>query len=277
MRKLLSANFARLKKNKAFWFTIAVVFLLSFISILNGARSAKVMVENDFVVTLENYYFNQAPFMGLFSLIFVSLFLGTEYSDGTIRNKLMVGHTRENIYLSNFIVCFTANIVFVAVWLIGGIPGFFLIEPISMGLGGYLIHFCIILGFTASFAALFTLIGSLSSNKALTVIFSLIVWLILLFSASAFYDRLCSPETLGGMAYIDCEFKMIDPTPNPLYLTGIVRLICECILDFLPTGQSILLADMVIEHPVRQIIFSVLFTVMALTIGSMAFRRKDIK
>ncbi|MGY3662454.1 MAG: hypothetical protein ACXAHE_00930 [Roseburia sp. 1XD42-69] len=50
------------------------------------------------------------------------MFLGTDYSDGTIRNKLTVGHTRTNIYLANLIVTFAAGLLIMCVWFIGTYP-----------------------------------------------------------------------------------------------------------------------------------------------------------
>ena len=50
---------------------------------------------------------------------FVSLFVGTEYSDGTIRNKMIIGHTRAGIYLSDLIVCSTAGLGFCISYIIG--------------------------------------------------------------------------------------------------------------------------------------------------------------
>ena len=49
--------------------------------------------------------------MGLVAAVFISLFVGSEYSDGTIRNKLVVGHSRMRIYLANLIVCSIACVL----------------------------------------------------------------------------------------------------------------------------------------------------------------------
>ena len=49
--------------------------------------------------------------MGLVAAILTSMFIGSEYSDGTIRNKLVVGHSRMRIYLANLIVCSVACVL----------------------------------------------------------------------------------------------------------------------------------------------------------------------
>ena len=132
MGKLLSANFARLRKDRFFWCLLAAVIIASLVNILNSARSFEVMTESGYGLTLEDYYFNQATLMGVYCALFASLFLGTEYSDGTIRNKLTVGHNRSHIYLSNFLVCLAASLTLLAAWLITCSLGFFLMGPMEM-------------------------------------------------------------------------------------------------------------------------------------------------
>ena len=54
--------------------------------------------------TFEDGLFVIETIMILVIAVFVSLFFGTEYSDGTLRNKLIGGYTRGQIYVSQFIV-----------------------------------------------------------------------------------------------------------------------------------------------------------------------------
>ncbi len=277
MSKLLSANLARLWKDKVFWITMISVFLFSLINMWNSDRSAEAMTQSGFIVTLDDYYFNMAPYSGLVCAVFISLFLGTEYSDGTMRNKLTVGHTRNHVYLANFFTSFIACLFLIAAWFLGGLPGIFLIGPFEMGFLGFLVYLLITICFTATLSAIYTFVSTMSSNKALTIVFVLLVWLGMVLAASALNDRLSEPEMNGGMAYVDGAFKMLDPTPNPLYLTGGTRSLCECLLDLLPVGQAILMMDAAIEHPVRQIVFSLLLAVIAVVGGFVAFRKKDIK
>lgn len=277
MRKLLSANFARLWKDTTFWAVLLLVFLSSLITIWNGARSVEAMSESGYFRTLDDYYFSPAPYMGIVYAAFISLFLGTEHSDGTMRNKLVVGHTRTNVYLANFLVCLVACLFFVAAWFIGCAPGLILIGPFEMGTGGFFAYLLVTIGFTTAFTALFTWISTVSTNKAQTVIFTLAIWMVLVFVASGVQDRLNELEMEGGVAFVNGEFVNLELAPNLLYLGGTVRTVCECILDFLPVGQTILMHDAAIEHPLRQIVFSLMFTVYAMLNGFVSFSKKDLK
>jgi len=277
VNKLLHAGLRRLRQNRIFWVVLIAVFVLSLLNVYNSIRSWQSMTQDDYVVTLEDYFYNQAPFTGAFFAVFVSLFLGVEYSDGTIRNKLAVGCRRTDVYLSNFLVCLSANLLFLAVWLVCQIPGFFVIGPMEMGAGGFLSYLAVAVCFTAAFTAIFTMVSMQTSNKAFSVVFVMAVWLVLVLAASGIYDRLCEPEFQGGYAFIDGVFTMVEPTPNPLYLTGTVRTALEWLLDLLPTGQAILMADAVIEHPFREALLSLALTALVTWGGVWLFRKKDIK
>lgn len=277
MRKLLVSNFYRLRKDKFSWCVLAVVIIASFVSIFNSARSCEAMLNQGYVRSLDDYFFSQAPMMGAFIALFASTFLGTEYSDGTIRNKLSVGHKRIHIYLSNFVVCAVASFVMVFFWLLISSLGFWLIGSLEMGAAEFAAYLIVAVGAAISFTALYTFIGCLSTNKAMTIIYMFIAFIALAIIASGLWDRLCVPEMNEGMMYINGEFVMQEPTPNPLYLSGTIRTVCQVVLEFIPTGQALLLSDVAIEYPVRVIALSAAFTVLTLLAGSVLFRRKDIK
>ena len=207
----------------------------------------------------------------------ISMFLGTEFSEGTIRNKLCIGHKRNEIFLSNFISCAFASIVLTAVWLLSSALLFGLIGPLEMGVSEFIGCIFVAVGFAVSFAALYTVIGSLSSNKPMTIIHTSAVFIIFAMAASALYDRLCEPEMNEGMTLVGTQLVEMEPTPNPLYLSGMIRTVCEVALELLPTGQALLLSDVAIEYPVRAIALSVVFITVTLLAGSVLFRRKDIK
>ena len=105
MSRLLVSTFIRMLKKVIFWFFVLCMFAYGVYTALNIASEARI----EFV--LDRCLFECLPLMGLISAIFTSLFIGSEYSDGTIRNKIIVGHSRIRIYLANLIVCAIASVL----------------------------------------------------------------------------------------------------------------------------------------------------------------------
>ncbi len=276
MNKLLSANFLRLFKEKVFWLSVITMFIVAVFMMFSGCRQASLMKHLGHEITLDHYYFNLAPAIGLFYAIMIALFLGTDYSDGTIRNKLVVGHTRTHIYLANLVICFVATLFIMVAWLIGGLVGIPFLGSWHMGINGYVLFVLIITFQNMAFTAIFTLISTLSTNKAITIVIAVLLCLVLIIAASMTYNRLNEPEFSNNIIYTSNGMQFGDPTPNPNYISGSIRIFFEMIIDFLPTGQEILMANIEIAHPFRQIIFSTLITFCTVIGGVFAFRRKDL-
>ena len=95
MSKLLSADFARLKKDKVFWIGMIFMFVLG---ILSPVMNYIDMNRGGYEIPLESSFFVYAIYIGILLSAFCSLFVGTEYSDGTIRNKIVIGHGRIQVY-----------------------------------------------------------------------------------------------------------------------------------------------------------------------------------
>ena len=95
MNKLLSAGFARLKKDKFFWVCVGLMAAAAWYTVFTVCLNRK---EYDgYNVGLDAILFGHVFCMGILTAAFSGLFIGTEYSGGTIRNKLVIGHTRGNI------------------------------------------------------------------------------------------------------------------------------------------------------------------------------------
>lgn len=277
MNKLLSANFMRLKKSATFWLCAISTLVISAFMIWYGAAGAEAAAERGVIKTLDDYYFQLVPYIGAVVAVFISLFLGTEYSDGTIRNKLVVGHTRINIYLANFLTCLLGGFIITALWFIGSLPGIYLIGNFEMGFSGAIAYFFAAIGVTAAFTAIFVLISTLSRNKAITVVIVLVLWVAMTLVGSGVNDRLSEVEFNGGMAYVDGQFVMQEETPNPMYLTGGVRVLFELLHTALPSCQAITMTSTELTNPLLHISASLIVAVVITAIGILMFRKKDLK
>lgn len=275
MAKLLRANFSRLWKSRIFYVGLAFTVLLNIFLVIDGWHSGKL----GYPEPLEDVLFQNFIIIGFVSAVVVGMFLGTEYSDGTIRNKIAVGHTRASIYLANLIVCAAASMVILLISLALGFGlGSFLLDPLGIPMKALLLYTCIGLLTTVSFASIYTLVAMLSPSKASGAVLCLVLALVLLFATSAVEGTLTEPEMVQD--YVMTEDGMPvpgDPHPNPRYVTGTKRAVLEVIYDVLPTGQSFQISNNECARPARLPAFSLLLTLVTSAAGALLFRRRDLK
>lgn len=273
MTNLLRANFSRLKKDQTFWICVLTVLACSIgFMILWCLENA----ERGALPDLDEFYFRLSAAMGFFYAIFTCLFLSVEYGEGTIRNKLAVGCTRREVYLSSFLTVFAASLCMAAAWLIGGLAGVPFLGFITIGPARTALCFVIIVGYTAAFSATYTFIGMLNDRRSATVI-TISIWLILALVSSFFESALSEPEFYHPVMVFQDGVEISNAEPNPYYISGLQRTIYEFVVDFLPTGQSSSMQNINIGHPVRMLLSSLGITA-AFTLGGLRlFERKDLK
>ncbi len=276
MRKLLSANFSRLWKDKLFWLCMGAMLIYSVVYMLNGCRQATIGL-SEYNYSIDKYYFHFAVIIGVFCALFSSMFLGTEYSDGTIRNKIVVGHTKTNIYITNLITSFAATLLMMLVWLIGALVAIPALGVWKMGVPNLLAYLLIAVMFEAALSAIFTLVCMQSTNKASTVAISMLLFFGLMIIASMTYNTLGEPEMTRDVQITTNGIEMSDPTPNPNYISGVKRTIYEFFVDFLPTGQGLQMWQLKIGNSVRMLLSSIVITILTTLGGIFVFKRKDLK
>lgn len=276
MRKLLSANYSRLWRDKIFWICMGTMLIYSVVYMLNGCRQAAIHL-SEYNYSIDKYYFHFAISIGIFCAVFSSMFFGTEYSDGTIRNKVIVGHTKTNIYIASLVTTITATLLMVLVWMIGASVAIPILGIWEMGISNLVVYVLIIIMLAVAFAAICTLVNMLSANKAFTVAISVLLIMGPLILASMIYSGLSETEMTSSVQYTANGMQMSEPTPNPNYIGGEMRKIYEFILDFLPTGQGLTLWQVEAGHPVRMILSSAAITILTTLSGIFVFRKKNLK
>ena len=126
---------------------------------------------------------------------FVSLFVGTEYSDGTIRNKLIIGHTRLSIYLSNLITGVAAALIFTAAYLIAGLAvGIPLCGVTGVNYRELVTLLLLSIVTMTATVSLSTLVGMLCQSRAVTAVANILAVLFLLVMSIYISARLNEPE-----------------------------------------------------------------------------------
>lgn len=276
MRKLLSANFSRLRKDEFFWLCIVFMLGYSVVYMLNGCRQAS-MDMAEYHYSIDKYYFHFALSIGFFCAIFGSLFFGTEYRDATLRTKIIAGHRRTDIYMSSLITTFAVTLLIMLTWLLGALIALPVLGVWKMGVNNLLLYLLIAVLSAAAYSSIFTVVNMVSGNESVTIIFSMLLMTGLLIFASILYNRLGEPEVTSGVLITVDGMEMAEPTPNPNYVGGVKREIYDFIIDFLPTGQGIRMWQLEISHPVRMLASSAVITLLTTLAGMAAFRKKDIK
>lgn len=275
MRKLLSADQARLLKTKIFWVTAVFAFGFELYAVLQGGRVDSL---SDLGRDLDYYYFQPMPFMGLVISVFIAMFIGTGYSDGTIRNKLIVGHTRSNIYLSNLLICFVGVTLIMLGWFLGGLAGIPYFGLWSVGTAKFIVYALLSVCSLLAITSILAMESQLISNKTVAVVVTIFTAIGLLVLASYFYNALQEPEmTFSSITISNDGIVYGDEIRNPAYIGGKLRDAYKAMLYIIPSAQVMLIADKDVAYPIVMCGCSVMVIVVSTLVGVLLFRKKNIK
>lgn len=274
MNKLLRAGMIRLWKEKIFW--CCVLFSAGF-GIMICVSQYYNMKKYDLDLSVSSMTQGFFTMVAIVLAAFVVLFIGTEYSDGTIRNKLICGNSRSSIYLSNYVLGVIGGILIESAYLLTvlvmGIPMFgvkaeeWKMIAIYSGAG-----FMMIL----ADVALFTCLSMLCQNKAVAVTAALIGTFVLMLLASYLINALFAPE-FYDTTVIKNGTAVTEHIRNERYLTGIKREIYQFVSELLPTGQGMYLGAGNATHPGILAVYSGVIAVLATVAGVLGFSKKDLK
>lgn len=277
MRKLLSAEGSRLMKSKVLWIGVAAVFAYG---VYAYALSYFLQKSTGKIDTVDEYFFNHLIMMGVLTAVFISLFIGTEYNEGTMRNKLIVGHKRSDVYLSELLGGFLAGTFlwasyFLAAFVVGmPLLGFF---KKNTGMMAYYMLCGLLLTF--AYVSIMVLCSMLNSNKSLNAVLCMLLAMGLLLLTVLVSVKLEAPEMISNSYIMSINGEMLpqEPYPNPQYVTGAMRAFYEWVLDILPSGQAVQIANFTGGlYPERWPFCSLAIIAVSTGTGLAVFRRKDI-
>lgn len=229
--------------------------------------------------TVDAELFKYAAFIGILAAELIPLFLGTEYSDGAIRNKMVVGHSRLSIYFANLITGYTACLLCSVAYILGcvalGVPllGWFTQPPALLltALAGSLLM-------AAAFCAIFTFVAMNCAKKSTSVVICLLGAFAAFIGAIVIHSMLDAPEFIQGYELsMGGQVVSAPLEPNPNYLTGAKREVYQFLYDLLPTGQSLQYTMLNFTDPARLMGLAAAVTVVFTGAGAALFRRKDLK
>ena len=98
MMNLLSVDWMRARKAWFFWVMLIIAAAVSMLVFQENYSMIIAEIQDGKSWPMESAFFQFPILTGALLSAFIPLFLGADYSDGTIRNKLIAGHQRSSIY-----------------------------------------------------------------------------------------------------------------------------------------------------------------------------------
>lgn len=287
MIRLLKSNLSRMAKNRLFWVCMILSVGVGAISILSAYIDFKnftdLYLEHGIHPSIEESLFTGPMYLVFAAAVFVGSFAGTDYSCGTLRNKIIAGHSRIGIYLSNLLTALIANIgmllVFNLAVLAVGLPLLGIGELTAKQITLYTLSQCLTM---AAFTALLVFLSMLFQSKAGGSVAVLVLTVVLFASAMIIPDMLRAPEYYEGLETVIVDEKTGETImrnvreKNPSYVDGIKRDILETLDDALPVNQFY--SIIVDEEPSlgTMAAYSAAITVLITGAGILLFRKKNL-
>lgn len=270
MSKLLSANLFRLRKSPVFWAALGLY------AAAGAWQPLQTYLEYERQVPLDAIFFVYTMLAGLLLSIFLSLFFGSEYSDGAIRNKLAAGHTRLSIYFANLTTAVLAAVLFCGAYVLCtlavGIP--LLGKPKAPSV--LLVSLLLSLLMVSAWCAIFTVITMNFSRKAASAVCCILLFLAIFGAAVTVYQILEAPEFYPAIELVDGEM-VTNMVENPAYLQPDERIPYEFMLDLNPVGQAVQYTDGTVTRPIQMALCSLGVFAGTTAVGAALFQRKDLK
>jgi len=267
-------------KSRIFW--AAELFLAGY-SIFAYAM-AKVNVEHQGVNEIGGgwtvYFFNEMLFIHAVMAIFIPVFIGVEYGDGTMRNKISVGHKRRDIYLANVLVCYLAAVIqFLTYSLVSVFSALFFIgQEALLSMEQLPFRVCGSLLILLAYTAVFSLIAMLDDNRTRAIIVELLLAIVFVMLTSQIYADLQEPELTSRVVMTETGgMELEENIPNRKYVSGTKRVVYEWIDAFLPEDQAMYIIDSGAVFSVRALLCLLGESSVFIAVGVYLFGRKDIR
>ena len=270
MIKLLKAGFFRLKKDVIFWLFIFLTIGMAGFTLFRYLSNEGVYLDkilNEFIM-----------YIGLFIAIFVSIFVGKEYGQGIIRNKIIVGHSRISIFLSNLIISIVVSLLCELIYLIIvfliGIP---LFGQMQMSFS----QFAIVLLNTAlviiSFCSIYNFITMICSEITISISICIILF-VAMFVAQAALGFTANSRKYIEHAFWDNRNKyIISQEPDPNYPGDEKVKQARTLYLSIPQGQAMKIGGNDLTYSAQMAISSIILIGVVNIVGVCIFSKKELK
>lgn len=280
MYKLLNAGFYRLRNNKIFLGILVITLGIAGVFLYNQL--------DDSTNAIDNLLLDHIGIIGIFISIFTTLFVGLEYANGTIRNKIVVGHSRIKIYLSNLIISITVGIIIELVYmLVVAIVGIPVLGGLQIPFYQFILILLNIVMIIVTYSSIFCCITLLCQDITMSTVIGIIIVLAMFvtdgtLSLTANVEQYRYQITRDEQGVITKEIIGI----NQNYPGDTKKKIAQIILYIIPTGQANLLERKVsnnimfneeITDTYILLVYSLGAAIVINIIGIYYFNKKELK
>ena len=230
--------------------------------------------------SLDGGFFQFSGMIGIVSALICAFLIGPEHGEGTMRNKIVAGHTRRDIYLSNLTLSVLASLITCLSAILPGLAlGLPLLGGFEMGAARACLMILGICALSVTYAGIFTVVTMLISNRTVSLTSAVILALVLLTAGAYLNGRLTAPPTIQGYQMsVNGQLMAAETTPNPNYVPrGLVRSVFEFLYDFLPGGQTAQYITTEAAKPELLMVYDGVIFAAATAAGLVLFQRKDLK
>lgn len=260
MRKLLAADFAQLLRDKVFWAAFAFMIVSTAILVVSTHNMIALDNYTPGTWTAETSTFCMLPSVGIVNAIWLHLFIGSDYDQGTIRNKFICGHTRRAIFFSHWLIASAGALIILAASLVlGTVLSAHYFQTFALDVSNLCWLFLSCAMLTVAYAAINVALAMNISRKASSVVCGMIV-MIGMSTFTSFLEVELSSVLVSGWTPVTLKDHLI------LF-----------IYDLLPSGQCSQINAMMFDHLARWPLYSLILIVLVTAAGYLLFRQKDIK
>ena len=282
MSKIFRSELYRILHFKLYWLECIVVIIFAVYPILLNDYSI--------IPDIDGFLFQTMTIISFFSVFLVSQFIGDEYVYGTVRNKIIIGHSRIKIYFAELILNYFAvvilfNISVISVIISGVIRRWKYNFSFDILFKSYVMCLCTLL----LIVAICLLVSMNSMSKILSFMSLLAVFYILSIIGADACNKLAEPEMRLPYEF-EVAKEINEPLPNKMYQSGNMRSIYENILLLDPCGQAYYesesmydkeekyVSSEILKYPFQKIfICSIIEGTAIIAAGILIFCKKDLK
>ena len=230
-----------------FWTWVIIVLIAAMA--LENALTSKIYEQ----VPFENFSILMIP---IFISVWPGFYISNDYTQNTIRNKIIVGNTRLNIYFSKLITVTLFFLICIATYVLSAFISNIIINNATINSTSAIIYLTIVFFETIAISSITTFIAISIKREVggLVPLLFMFGTLILLFSL---YE-IVKPETMK-------------------FINQIIPLGTLLSLEDLDLTAKIVINSKIITDVIVTICYSIVITISTTLIGCISFKKADLK